>query len=127
MQKLIFLPAYLSDLSISFQTKCCVCITADRSTIQTLSDHLEVYEVITALLDEDDSFWFKFGQKFGIKKETLKYLRPDPIKSPTKAVIKAIVSNDPGLQMMKFIDSLENLNQKKLIGKLKTLFHFSWI
>ena len=102
-------------------------ITADRSTIETLSDHLEVYEVITALLDEDDSFWFKFGQKFGIKKETLIYLRPHPIESPTKAVIKAIVSNDPGLQMMKFIDSLENLNQKKLIEKLKTLFHFSWI
>lgn len=102
-------------------------ITAGGSTIQTLLDDLEVCQEITALLDMDDLSWFKFGRKFEIERDILKPLVPDPIKSPTKSVIEYIVNNDPGLQMVKFIESLKNIRQIMVIEKLKTLFHFSWI
>ena len=123
---IIHIFAFLSDLSISFMTTgCIVFITA--GTIQTLLDDLEASEAITALLDENDSYWFKFGRKFGIDRDTLDSLRPDPIKSPAKAIINFIVSRDPDLRMKKFMESLNKIEHNKLIEKLKTMLHISWI
>lgn len=95
-------------------------------TIQTLLDDLEGSEAITALLDEKDS-WFKFGLRFGIDRDILDSLRPDPIKSPSKAIINFIVSSDPNLRMKKFMESLNKIEHNKLKEKLKTLLHISWI
>ena len=106
-------------------TSCIVFITA--GTIQTLLDDLEGSEAITALLDENDSYWFKFGQKFGIDRVTLDSLRPDPIKSPAKAIINFIVGRDPDLRMKTFMESLNKIEHNKLIEKLKTMLHISWI
>lgn len=105
-------------------TSCIVFITA--GTIQTLLDDLEGSEAITALLDENDS-WFKFGLRFGIDRVILDSLRPDPIKSPSKAIINFIVSRDPNLRMKKFMESLNKIEHNKLIEKLKTMLHISWI
>lgn len=105
-------------------TSCIVFITA--GTIQTLLDDLEGSEAITALLDENDS-WFKFGLRFGIDRDILDSLRPDPIKSPSKAIINFIVSSDPNLRMKKFMESLNKIEHNKLKEKLKTLLHISWI
>lgn len=124
---IVYISACLSDLSISFMTTGCIVFITAGSTIQTLLDNLEVSEVITALLDEDDSYWFKFGQKFGIDRVTLDSLRPDPIKSPAKAMINFIVSRDPDLRMRKFMESLNKIEHNKLIEKLKTMLHISWI
>lgn len=96
-------------------------------TIQTLLDDLEGVEAITAFLDENDSYWFKFGHTFGIDRVTLDSLRPDPIKSPAKAIINFIVSRDPDLRMRKFMESLNKIEHNKLIEKLKTTLHISWI
>ena len=106
-------------------TGCIVFITA--GTIQTLLDDLERSKTITALLDDNDSYWFKFGQIFGIDSHTLDSLRPDPIKSPAKAIINFIVSRDPDLRMRKFMESLNKIEHNKLIEKLKTMLHISWI
>lgn len=123
---IVDISACLSHLSISFMTTGCI-LFFTAGTIQTLLDDLEGSEVITALLDEDDSYWFRFGHKFGIDRVILENLRPDPIKSPTKAMMKFIVSRNPDLQMRKFIEKLNKIEQNKLIEKLKTMFHFSWI
>ena len=124
---IVDISACLSDLSISFMTTGCIVFITSGSTIQTLLDNLEVSEVITALLDENDSYWLKFGHKFGIDRDTLDSLRPDPIKSPAKAMINFIVSRDPDLRMGKFMEILSKIEHNKLIEKLKTMLHISWI
>ena len=102
-------------------------LLVDGSTIQTLLDDLDVLEKVTAMLDRQESSWFRFGRKFEITRKELEYLKPDPIPSPTKVVMECIVQNNPDLTLKSFLETLAKIKRYDVIKALKGFFHCKFL
>ena len=95
----------------------------DGSTIQTLLDKEDVLDKVTALLDRKENFWYPLGRKFGIERKELDYLKPEPIASPTKMMMKFIVGDQPLLSMKTFLEALAKINRFDVIKEMKKFFY----
>ena len=95
----------------------------DNSTIQRLLDEIDVFEKVTAILDRHERSWYKFGWKFEIDRKDLESLKPDPIPSPTKLMMKDIVQAQPDLTMKTFLETLATIKRFDVIKALKGFFH----
>ena len=86
-------------------------------------DKEDVLDKVTVLLDRKENFWYPLGRKFGIERKELDYLKPEPIASPTKMMMKFIVGDQPLLSMKTFLEALAKINRFDVIKAMKKFFY----
>lgn len=102
---------------------CFIFLCIDGSTIRTLLNDEDVLDKVTALLDRQESSWYRLGRKFGIERIELEYLKPEPIPSPTKVMMEHIVSVNPHLTMKTFLETLVKIKRFDVIKAMEDFFH----